>query len=544
MVSEEAVAPAHPPGGHRGWTSAPLLLFVALAIITVLVVALPALRFRLHTASLRLPLETTSVVVALLVASMAYLRYSVWGASSSLAISLAFVALAVSQLLFGIVIPPFKHVDGQQEMYFWTAGSLMAGGLLLWATTRSSLEEHTPDRTLYRFVVGALAVVIVLGLTDGLLAALSDRLPKLCTAAACDPTSTTSGVAGLTPVDLALGAAATVLYLWAAVRFSVIGQRREVPTAWFSPALVLATFCQIHYTLYPTVFTAEVSTGDALRLVFAVVLLVGLMWDVRARFEVERMRTKGLEAAYEAERARVSELEGLGDEREDARGALTHDLMNSVAVLRAYATTLDRRWPELDEDVRLEVVQWIERETGRLRELSEQTMTVMRIDSGSLPKPAVERLAVELIREAVDAVDELGGRLKVHVSAGAEHAYVRCDPVGLLQVLRNLLGNAERYSTPGTPVVLQLERSDHEVTFSIRDEGAGILPQNIPLLFDRFSRVPDQNGESRGPRSGSGLGLYICRRIVESHGGRIWVNSEVGRGSTFGFAIPRSEARD
>src|SRR5439155_26123671 len=367
------------------------------------------LRFRLRATSLRLPLETTSVVVACLVASMAYMRYSVWGASSSLAISLAFVAPAVSQLVFGIVIQPsgHLHLNGQQEMYFWTAGRLLAGALLLWATTGPSLEERPSARTLSHLAIGVVAVLVILGLTDGLLGALRKDLPQLCMKASCQPTSTTSGVGGLTPIDLTLGGVGTALYLWAAARFSMIGHRRELPVTWFAPALILAAFSHIHYTLYPTVFTSEVATGDALRLAFAVVLLVGLMWDLRARFEVERIRTKGLEAAYQAERARVSELEGLGDEREDARGALTHDLMNSVAVLRAYATTLDRRWPELDEGVRLEVVQWIERETGRLRELAEQTMTVMRIDAGSLPKPSVERHAVELVREAVDAVDEL-----------------------------------------------------------------------------------------------------------------------------------------
>jgi signal transduction histidine kinase len=520
--------------------SASLWLFASLAVMTALIVVVPQLRIHVRSASFRLCLETTCVVVTFLVASMAYVRYSVWGASSSLAICLAFVALGVSQLVFGILIPDSADLTGRQEIYFWTAGQVMAGGLLLWATTRSSLRERATDRVLLRLAVGVLALLVVLGLTDGLLAAVRDHLPKLCTEPSCLSTSTTSGIGGLAPVDVALGASTALLFLWTALRFDRIGPRREVPTAWFAPALIVAAFSQIHSTLYPTVFTVDVSTGDVLRLGFAVVLLAGLLWDVRARFEVERIRAKGLEPAYEAERARVSELEGLGDQREDARGALTHDLMNSVAVLRAYATTLDRRWPELDEPVRMEVVRWIERETGRLRELAEQTMTVMRIDSGSLPKPNVDRLAVELVREAVDAADELGGRLKVQVDEGAEHAYVRCDPVGLLQVLRNLVGNAELYSNPHTTVLLRLAQLDHEVTFSVEDEGPGIPPQDIPLLFERLARGPDANGEARGPRSRSGVGLYICRRIVESNGGRIWVESEVGRGTTFAFAIPRS----
>ncbi len=521
----------------RGWLAAPLSLVAVLSILTAVVVVSPTLRFHVRDPSLRLPLETTTVVVALLVASMAYLRYSVWGAMSSLAISLAFVALGLSQLVFGILIPPSADPAGWQEVYVWTAGRLVAGGLLLWATTGPSMEERARDRPLSDLAVGVVTVIVVLGLADGLLAAVRHSLPQLC-ARPCAPAS--GGLAGLTAVDLALGGAGAALYLWAALRFRAIGRRRGLPSPWFWPALVLAAFSHIHYTLYPNDFTTDVSTGDALRLAFAVVLLLGLMWDLRARFEVERIRTTGLEAAYAAERARVSELEGLGDEREDARGALTHDLMNSVAVLRAYATTLDQRWPELDDEVRLEVVQWIRRETGRLRDLSEQTLTVMRLDAGSLPAPNVERLAVELVREAVDAVDELGGRLKVQVQAGAERVAVRCDPVALLQVLRNLLGNADRYSTPGTPIWLQLASTEGEVTLSVRDQGPGILPENLPSLFERFARVPTADGADAGRRAGTGLGLYICRRMVEAHGGRIWVQSDVGLGSTFAFAIPRA----
>jgi signal transduction histidine kinase len=110
---------------------------------------------------------------------------------------------------------------------------------------------------------------------------------------------------------------------------------------------------------------------------------------------------------------------------------------------------------------------------------------------------------------------------------------VICDRERVLQVFDNIVGNAIKFSAPGDAVRLAVKSSPHECTFAVRDTGPGIPEQELPRLFDRFWTSP--RGTSG---SGTGLGLAIARGIVEAHGGRIWVESALGQGTSFFFTLP------
>ena len=103
----------------------------------------------------------------------------------------------------------------------------------------------------------------------------------------------------------------------------------------------------------------------------------------------------------------------------------------------------------------------------------------------------------------------------------------------LLRAFENLIGNAIKFTDAGGRVAVGADTRDEEVVFRISDTGCGISPENVPHVFDRFWQAAAQAG-----RLGAGLGLPITKGIVEAHGGRIWVESTLGRGSTFFFAIP------
>ncbi len=109
------------------------------------------------------------------------------------------------------------------------------------------------------------------------------------------------------------------------------------------------------------------------------------------------------------------------------------------------------------------------------------------------------------------------------------------DPDRIVQVLRNLLDNAVKYSPQGGLVVVRGELRESEVVISVADQGIGIAPEYLNRLFERFFRVKTGLGRHV---VGSGLGLPIARNVVENHGGRIWAESQVGRGSTFYFTLP------
>jgi signal transduction histidine kinase len=116
---------------------------------------------------------------------------------------------------------------------------------------------------------------------------------------------------------------------------------------------------------------------------------------------------------------------------------------------------------------------------------------------------------------------------------------VLADPDRLERILANLLSNSLKYSEPDTPVTVRLVRADGEVVTSVADRGHGIAPEELPQLFGKYyrTRAGREHPESLG------LGLYITRKLVEAHGGRIWAESEVGRGSTFSFSLPFATTR-
>jgi len=112
---------------------------------------------------------------------------------------------------------------------------------------------------------------------------------------------------------------------------------------------------------------------------------------------------------------------------------------------------------------------------------------------------------------------------------------VRCDRRRVLQVFANLLGNAIKFTDRGA-VRLDVSVKKREVCFSVSDTGSGISPEHLPHLFERYWQA------RHGERSGAGLGLYIARGIVETHGGRIWADSTRGKGTTISFTLPRSRS--
>jgi len=160
---------------------------------------------------------------------------------------------------------------------------------------------------------------------------------------------------------------------------------------------------------------------------------------------------------------------------------------------------------------------------------------VSRLDSGRADTfiSGVEPLPV--VREVVNAArTHLPPGLTVAVHHPTTSPAVAADPDKLRQVLVNLVENAVKYSTEGH-IDVRLEQNDRRMRFSIRDEGPGIPLEERDRIFDKFHRLdPDM----RHGVSGTGLGLYICRELVERMDGEIWVESEAGKGSTFAFELP------
>jgi signal transduction histidine kinase len=176
-------------------------------------------------------------------------------------------------------------------------------------------------------------------------------------------------------------------------------------------------------------------------------------------------------------------------------------------------------------------------QTERLTRLVEQLLELSRLEAGDVPmlrerlslRPLVERVLSEFevvrARRAVELDERVPDDLPL-VYADAERVH---------QVLFNLLDNAVRFTPSGGRVTITASGRNGAVDVAVADTGPGIAPEHLPRLFERFYRVDSARSRDEG---GTGIGLAIARSVVEAHGGRIWAESEPGKGSTFTFELP------
>jgi PAS domain S-box-containing protein len=191
-----------------------------------------------------------------------------------------------------------------------------------------------------------------------------------------------------------------------------------------------------------------------------------------------------------------------------------------------------------------QMLQIADENTDRLVRLVNDVLDLQRMESGlvNLDQQACD--AAGLIRRAAGAMQGLAQQNGITLAINPDSIAVWADPDYIIQTLTNLIGNAIKFSPPGSTVSLaaQLKESDAaEALFQVRDRGRGIPADKLESIFGRFQQVDASDSRSKG---GTGLGLAICRRIVERHGGKIWADSVLGEGSTFYFTLPRFRGQE
>jgi two-component system phosphate regulon sensor histidine kinase PhoR len=233
----------------------------------------------------------------------------------------------------------------------------------------------------------------------------------------------------------------------------------------------------------------------------------------------------------------VTELRRLQQIRAEFIDNLGHELRTPLSTVSLLAETLARDAESADVPPRMrERITKVEVETGHLVQMVNELLDLARIEGGS---PLRMTDDVDLGRLAAASAERLrlfaerqGVELEVHADDAAPH--VRGDEDRLGQVFVNLVHNAVKFSPDGGVVAVHVRPGDGEVVAAIEDQGIGISRADQARIFERFYKA--DRARVRG--GGTGLGLSIARHVVERHGGRIWVESEEGRGSTFLFAIP------
>jgi signal transduction histidine kinase len=237
----------------------------------------------------------------------------------------------------------------------------------------------------------------------------------------------------------------------------------------------------------------------------------------------------------------ITQIYQLERQKDDFLSIASHELRTPLTSLKAL-TQLTRRQLERSGSPAAAHLARMEHSIVRMEQLINDLLDVSRIEAGKLairPEPCqLQRLCQQVIDEQVMAMEHA-----VRFDAPREPLEAEVDVDRLSQVLTNLLSNAFKYSPPDCPVTLTLRQEGEMALFSVHDEGSGIPPEELAHIFDRFYRVPGIEVQ-RGSGVGLGLGLYICREIVERHGGKIWAESSVGQGSTFFVVLPLAGSLD
>ena len=237
----------------------------------------------------------------------------------------------------------------------------------------------------------------------------------------------------------------------------------------------------------------------------------------------------------ELKRARDAER-GLAQLKEDFIASVSHELRTPLASIKGFADLLLKgRVPE--EATRMEFLTRVHQEADRLLLLVNHVLDISRMEAGGLVLDLSEFDVNELVEETLRSLQGVATQKRITIASPAadDVTMIQADRRRLQQVLVNIIGNAIKFSGFDQSIEILVTASDGALQIQVRDHGVGIPADALPLIFDKFYQARHAGHRAA---TGTGLGLYISKHIVESHGGRIDVESKAGFGATFRITLP------
>ncbi len=257
--------------------------------------------------------------------------------------------------------------------------------------------------------------------------------------------------------------------------------------------------------------------------------------DVYGPSQLRLLQTMANQAAIAVRNAQLFESEQKArTERDEFLSLVTHEIKNPLTSIRGYAELVELSAREAELSSAVEAVGVIKSEARRILRLTEDLLDASKMTAGHFSVIMEETDFPAIVREIVH---RYSGTAKQPISLDVQEPIptIHADPVRLTQVVENLISNAVKYSqSPDTKIDVDLSVDLTRVRLSVRDEGIGIAPEKLPLVFDRFYRVEEDGRQVKG----TGLGLFITREIMRMHGGTITVQSELGKGTVFTIELP------
>jgi signal transduction histidine kinase len=235
---------------------------------------------------------------------------------------------------------------------------------------------------------------------------------------------------------------------------------------------------------------------------------------------------------FERQRQTIRKLEELDRAKTDFLGMVAHDMRSPIALITGYTEALHSRWGDLDDDEKVRLIGTVRRATQNLRLFVDNALQSAHLESGEFAYDIAPFDLVALVTSVIETVagDQVARVDLVHdedlpLALADEHRH--------WQVFANLLSNALKFSPADATIEVEIVRSEEMLQVSVRDHGDGLSDDDISKLFVKFSRL-----ENSRSRRGTGLGLYMCKKMVEAQGGHIWVDSHPGEGATFSYTLP------
>jgi PAS domain S-box-containing protein len=237
----------------------------------------------------------------------------------------------------------------------------------------------------------------------------------------------------------------------------------------------------------------------------------------------------------------VTKMREAENFKETLLSMLGHELQTPLSIIKGYTSTLSRVQGKWDMETIQQGLKVIGEETDRLSKVMSKLLLASRLSAGAIKLEKEPLQLSSLAQQVVRRMGSISDKHTFSIDFQNDFPSVAAEPQLMEEVLTNLVENGVKYSPGGGKVTVSGEYTTDQVKVTVADEGIGIPGEDLNRLFQKFQR--GEKGASR-KIEGTGLGLYICKSIIEAHGGKLEVSSEIGRGSRFTFTLPRDDKND
>jgi PAS domain S-box-containing protein len=237
-------------------------------------------------------------------------------------------------------------------------------------------------------------------------------------------------------------------------------------------------------------------------------------------------------------KAQASALQKSEHIMREFQAMVSHELRTPLAAIKGFASTLLQPDVAWNEEEKADFIKEIDSEVDRLSNIVSDLLDISSMESGRLNENVSENTIAHVLEGIRLGLEAIAEHHVLTINIEADLPLVIMDPEQIAQVFYNLVGNATKFSPEGSQISIQVKKSSGYIVTSVADHGIGMSREEQNKIFDRLYQA---KRITYGAKKGTGLGLSICRGIIDKHGGRIWLESQQGKGSTFYFSLPLSK---